>query len=304
MTQKLFFIILSSMIILAGCGNSMNLLFEERGDLAAVTSDKIDEVESPIFNYASGVYSHDLSIEITIPTRGAEVFYTTDDAIPDKNSQPYTSALSLIGDENTIKIRARTYFNGIYSDESIVNYKVDYGQVSTPQFKVIGMPFDHELGGFYQHDIQIEIISTTPGANIYYTIDGTVPDTNSSTFSFPIYINGLTGTLTISAFATKTDMDDSNTEIATFTVEYLTTEPPIFDPPGGEYTGAQLVNLHSETEGATIVYTTDGSDPMTSSTMKFGNSVLVDESMLLRAYAMKPGMWSSPEAQANYIINE
>ena len=59
-------------------------------------------------------------------------------------------------------------------------------------------------------------ISSTEGATIYYTTNGTTPTTNSSTYSNPIEI---TGTTTIKAFATKDGYNASEIATAEYTIK-------------------------------------------------------------------------------------
>ena len=46
-----------------------------------------------------------------------------------------------------------------------------------------------------------------------------------------------------------------------------TVEAPAFTPAGGNYMSTQLVSILCPTEGATIYYTTDGSEPNENSTV-------------------------------------
>lgn len=59
-------------------------------------------------------------------------------------------------------------------------------------------------------------ISSTEGATIYYTLDGTEPTTSSSVYSAPIEITAAT---TIKAFATKSDYSDSEVATAVYTIK-------------------------------------------------------------------------------------
>ncbi len=302
--KKSFLLILTPLIfILSACGGGMDILFEEaNGEVSIIPDSAEDVVEAPLFNYPSGNYSADMQIEITSLTTGAEIFYSIDDKIPDENARKYASKVNITGNKIKVKIRAKAYLDGVYSDESVALYSIDYGQVSTPQFTVAGKANPYQNGGTFEHDINIALTCSTDGAVIYYTTDGKTPTAGSIKYNKPLPLNGLTGCMTISVIAIKGGMDDSTIETATFTVDYATTEPPYFDLPPGNYSQTQEVHLLCETIGARIMYTTDGTDPRSSKTAINGTLVLVNRSMTIRAYAMKAGMWSSAVSEAKYTI--
>ncbi len=67
------------------------------------------------------------------------------------------------------------------------------------------------------------------------------------------------------------------------------------------YDEAQTIELSTETEGASIYYTTDGSIPTTDST-RYEEAVRADTTMTIRAVAAKAGMRDSEISSASYII--
>ena len=75
---------------------------------------------------------------------------------------------------------------------------------------------------------------------------------------------------------------------------------PTFDPAEGEVSSGTEITISSATNGATIYYTTDGSDPTTSSTQ--GNTVTITSATTLKAIAVKDGMTNSEVATALYTI--
>ena len=79
-------------------------------------------------------------------------------------------------------------------------------------------------------------------------------------------------------------------------------ETPVFSPAGGNYTEAQMVEISTATEDAVIYYTTDGSEPTAEST-KYTGAIAVDQSMTIKAVAVKDGMKDSEIASASYLIN-
>ena len=76
---------------------------------------------------------------------------------------------------------------------------------------------------------------------------------------------------------------------------------PTFSPAGGTYTTEQNVTLACATSGATIYYTTDGTEPSASSTLYEG-AITIGTTTTLKAIAIKNGV-SSEVAEAVYTIN-
>ena len=76
---------------------------------------------------------------------------------------------------------------------------------------------------------------------------------------------------------------------------------PIFSPEAGEYTEAQNVTISCATEGATIYYTLDGTDPTTNSTV-YINSIVISDTTTVKAFAVKEGWIDSEIATAVYTI--
>jgi hypothetical protein len=76
---------------------------------------------------------------------------------------------------------------------------------------------------------------------------------------------------------------------------------PTFTPPGGNYFSPQNIALNCATEGATIRYTSDGTDPTESSTT-YSTPILVDKQTTIKAKAWKEGMEPSGINKADYFF--
>jgi hypothetical protein len=76
---------------------------------------------------------------------------------------------------------------------------------------------------------------------------------------------------------------------------------PTFDPPAGTYTEEQNVTISSATEGATIYYTMDGTDPTDQSPV-YSAPVVISKSTTLKAIAVKDEE-SSIVSEALYDMN-
>ena len=77
---------------------------------------------------------------------------------------------------------------------------------------------------------------------------------------------------------------------------------PAIAPAGGTYDAAQSVTITCATEGATIYYTTDGSNPTTSSSV-YSSAINVSSDMTIKAIAAKAGYANSNVATETYEIN-
>ncbi len=112
----------------------------------------------------------------------------------------------------TLTVTGTTSGTRIYISNMVVTYD-DGG--STP---TCATPSFSPVAGSYEGTQNVTISSTT-GATIYYTTDGTTPSTSSSVYSSPIAVSA---DMTIKAYATLANYDDS--EVAT--AEYTITEGP------------------------------------------------------------------------------
>lgn len=76
---------------------------------------------------------------------------------------------------------------------------------------------------------------------------------------------------------------------------------PTFSPAAGNYVGAQNVTISSETDGATIYYTTDGSTPDNTKT-EYTGAINVTANTTIKAIAIKDGLAASAVTSATYTI--
>lgn len=166
-------------------------------------------------------------------------------------------------------------------------------KVATPTF---GIP-----AGTYDSDQAVAVACSTTGAVIHVTTDGIDPTASSPVYAGPIAVAGSGMTLTIKALAVKSGHLDSAIASATFSIVYKVATP-VFDPPAGSYAGTQSVAITTSTGSASIRYTTDGTDPTSSSGTVYGGPVSVPASASLKAIAYRTGYDDSEVATAAYAI--
>lgn len=153
------------------------------------------------------------------------------------------------------------------------------------------------LPGSFTSAQSVTLSSTTPGAHIYYTLDGSTPTAKSS-----LYVNAIpvSASLTISAIAVAPDYTNSSVSKAAYVIE-TPASAPRFSPSGGSYTAAQAVVLSSSTPGATVYYTVNGSTPTTSSA-KYKAPITITASTTISAIAVAANDSDSAVATATYTI--
>ena len=78
---------------------------------------------------------------------------------------------------------------------------------------------------------------------------------------------------------------------------------PTFSPAAGEVEKGSTVEISCDTDGATIYYTTDGTDPTTGSTAYTG-AITINSNMTIKAIAVKDGYANSAVASAAYTIRD
>ncbi len=178
------------------------------------------------------------------------------------------------------------------------NGEVDvYGLLSgQPQ---AGAPAILPDGGTFTTPQIVSLSSSTSSAEIYYTLDGSTPTTESTAYSGPITINSDS---ILSAIASAPGYIQSNVSTATFTFSNET-PPPTLSPAAGTYLNAQNVAISDADSSAKIYYTTDGSTPSASSTL-YAGPITVASSETLSAIAIDPTKQNSNIVKAAYIIQE
>jgi Chitobiase/beta-hexosaminidase C-terminal domain len=169
------------------------------------------------------------------------------------------------------------------------------GTVTPPPPQSAVNPVITPASGYFDTAQSVTISTTTPSATIRYTLNGVTPGTTDPIYSGPISV---TSTKTIKAIAYATGLNPSGVTTADLT---FSATPPSFSPAPGAYSVAQSVALSSTTSGATIRYTTDGSDPTASSPV-YANPISVAASATIKAITIKSGIATSPITTGNYVI--
>ncbi|MDF2870616.1 MAG: glycoside hydrolase family 18, partial [Anaerocolumna sp.] len=166
--------------------------------------------------------------------------------------------------------------------------------------QTVATPVFHPAAGTYSSAQTVTITTATSGAEIRYTTDGSEPAASSPLYSSPLTVSTTT---TVKAKAFKSGMTNSATATAVYTISTgQTVASPVFNPAGGIYSSAQAVTISCATSGAEIRYTTDGTEPTSTSALYF-SALTVSVTTTIKAKAFVSGMSDSATVTQTYTIS-
>ena len=258
-------------------------------------------------------------ILLSTTTDGADIYYTVDGSSPEitkaedgkitkgENTRPYNPAEGIV-----MPLDGEGYFT-VHAIAVAAEYKNSPEAIFIYAYPdSVQSPYANIPSGSVDLGTKVLLKNKTDGATIHYTVntDGSVPadpTVSSSVFdeAQPIVINGKT---VIKAFAVK-----NGVKSAVVTLTY-TTKDQLASPTASIESGAMVsrgtrLNLKAAS-GATIYYTTDGSDPTdrSSSSVVSGSDLVLDGAagaqVTVKAYAVMDGKSASEVATFTYQISK
>jgi len=247
----------------------------------------VSPAATPVFSVPSGSYSAAQSVQISDPTPGATIYYTTNGAAPTPASAVYKSAVSVSATEY---LQAIAVADG-YTNSPIATalYSIGADVTATP---VLSPP-----PGAYGKSQTVTITDATPGAVITYSV-GIGSAVNTYTYTGPFTVSS---TEYIAYDAIAPGYTRSAALEGIYTIGSVPT--PQFSPAAGTYSTAQAVNIYDITPSASIYYTTDGTTPTTTSAVYTG-PVIVTANQTIRAFAVATGLTSSAPLSSAYTIGK
>jgi hypothetical protein len=139
--------------------------------------------------------------------------------------------------------------------------------------------------GPYASAQMVTISTTTSGATIRYTTDGSIPtETTGNLYSGPL---ALGSTTTLKAIAYKSGFTDS--PVTSGLYSFTQVAAPVFSSASGH-----AVMITTATGSATIRYTTDGSVPSETNGTIYTAPVTITAPTTLKAIAYETGFTDSP----------
>ncbi|HXA15059.1 MAG TPA: glycoside hydrolase family 88 protein, partial [Opitutaceae bacterium] len=274
----------------------VGLFLEAGNQVAKLATASAGAVATPAFSPGGGTFSSAQTVTISTTTGGASIRYTLDGSTPSETTGTLYSVPVTISSTATLK--AIAYESG-FTDSTIssATYTIGTGggTVATPTF--------NPSGGTFSSAQTVRIATTTGGASIRYTLDGSTPSATVGTlYSGPISISG---TATLRAVAFESGFTDSAIASATYTIGTGggTVAMPTLSPGGGTYSSVQTVTISTTTSGASIRYTLDGSTPSETAGTLYSGPVNISSTETLKAVAYESGMTDSTVVSASYTIS-
>jgi len=260
---------------------------------ATATATYTLKVAAVSFSPVGGVYSSAQGVMLSTTSPGVVIHYTTNGLEPIETDPGITSGSSVyVATSKTLK--AKGYRSGwTPSDTASATYVLGLGSVATPTFT--------PAAGTYTQAQTVTIKTTTAGATLRFTLDGSDPTSASPVFAAPLAI---AATTTVKARGYKAEMAASSVATAAYTINSGAVAAPSITPGSGVYLTQRTVTISTTTSGATIHYTLTGVEPTESdTTITSGATITVDRAMVLKAKAWKSGMDTSATTRRDYIIS-
>ncbi len=150
-------------------------------------------------------------VSISCGTSGATIYYTTDGSAPTASSPTYGSSFKLTATKTVRAIATKTGM----TNSAAASKSVTVSRVATPVISPSTTTFIGTLS---------VTLSSTSGATIYYTIDGSAPTASSPIYNGAITLNSTT---TVKALAVKIGMSNSLSSSQSYTLMETVATPVI-----------------------------------------------------------------------------
>jgi hypothetical protein len=167
------------------------------------------QAATPAFNPPSESFTGSVSVSISDTTPGAVIYYTTNGSTPTTASSVYSGPITVTSTE-TIKAVASAA-GDLQSPVASATYTLP-SQAATPILS--------PAPGVYTSAQIVTITTTSSGATIYYTTDGSTPTTSSTKYTAPVTVNA---TSTLRAIASGNGFTSSVIAGGLYTIQISST---------------------------------------------------------------------------------
>ncbi len=245
---------------------------------------------APTYNPVAGTYTSAQSVTISTTTGGATIRYTTNGTTPSSTVGTVYSTPVAISATSTLE--AIAYETGWNNSTVTSGVYTITGTCAAPTY--------NPVAGTYTSAQSVTISTTTGGATIRYTTNGTTPAPPWGRCIAPRLT--ISATSTLEAIAYETGWNNSTVTSGVYTITG-TCAAPTYNPAAGTYSSAQSVTISTTTGGATIRYTSDGSTPSSTAGTVYSTPVAISATCTLQAIAYESGWTNSSVTSGTYTIS-
>ncbi len=232
-------------------------------------------------------------INLMTDVTDAEIRYTTDGSSPVDSGIKGTVVTVEGTSGSSFMIKAVAVVDG------------DAGTVCTFTYKIKekpSAPTASPSGGTLTVATRVELNSSAE--KIYYTTDGVTPTESSNLYKEPILINKTTN---LKAIAVSADGEVSEVASFQYTAALKAAKPTASHDTGTVLEPGTVVALHTDTSGAEIYYSTDGTEPtrdnLDSMTLYTEDGITVNRTVTILAAAYREDMQLSAVTELYYQVD-
>lgn len=226
------------------------------------------KVAVPTFSVATGTYSQPQSVSITSATAGAVIRYSTDGTDP---TEAYPSVTGTISVDGTTTLKARAWYS-TWAPSSVSSVALTF---------VVSNPTLSPAGGTYSAAQTVTMTTSSTGAVIRYTTDGSTPTEFSPQYSAPLSIGA---PMTLKAKAFKYGWTASAMTSGAYSFTNYVPPPAVPSPGAGTYAAAPVIVTLGPIEPDMVVfYSLDGTEP----NIGYGDPLVIERTTLIRTKTRK-----------------
>lgn len=228
-----------------------------------------------------GIVPYKHAVTLSASREAANIYYTLNGKEPTTDDFLYQEPIEI---EKTLSLKAKAFLDGYISSETIersyqvkldINSNIESGIVAKGQ--------------------QLVLTCSNPNANIYYTADGSTPNSHSLKYIAPLLMDK---DVSIKAMAICEGCIDSDIIEREFQIQRISLS--IY--PQTRLIGSSTQIKVVSTPDATIKYTTDGSEP-TEESQTYSSGIYLEKTSVLKIFAYKDG-YLEDRVEQFYIVLE
>ncbi len=258
----------------------------------------VTALTAPALQPDSAVFAESIVVEVQAPANeSAVLFYTTDGSDPAVEGIRYTKPI-VLRESAVLRAVATSSDDAHYNSPQVQGAFVRV----TPRLpKPIITPADTNL----RQPVAVALAApaNAPASTIYYTIDGTEPDSSKKRYDKPLVVEK---SCVVRAIALREGYASSDIRAAQFVFDSSrVVAAPTASIAGDRYRGGiPPIALACATEKTMITYTLDGSEPTAASALWDGEPILLDRAATLKARAFRTDWVGSATLTETYELEQ